>query len=218
MKQYLDLMNDVLLNGELKEDRTGVGTYSTFGKQIRFDLNKGFPLLTTKRVPFRLIASELIWFLRGDTKLRYLLENNNHIWDEWGFKNWVESKDYTGPDMTDFGRRCLVDEDFNKLYTEQLHKYQNLVINDDNFNDTYGNLGLVYGSQWRNWEGSDGKVYDQIKWVINEIKTNPNSRRLLVNAWNTEDVQKGTMALPPCHYCFQFYVNNNKLNCMFNMR
>ena len=218
MKQYLDLMNDILENGTYKTDRTGVGTYSTFGQQLRFDLTKGFPILTTKRVPFRLIASELLWFLKGDTKLRYLLQNNNHIWDEWGFKKWVESKDYTGPDMTDFGNRCLVDEEFNKQYQEQLKIYQDKVLNDDRFNDTYGDLGLVYGSQWRKWQGSDGKVYDQVKWVINEIKNNPDSRRLLVNAWNAEDVQKGTMALPPCHFCFQFYVLNGKLSCMFNMR
>ena len=218
MKQYLNLMNDILTNGIYKSDRTGVGTYSTFGKQLRFDLSKGFPLLTTKRVPVRLIASELLWFLKGDTKLRYLLQNNNHIWDEWGFKKWVESNDYTGPDMTNFGILCNEYPEFNKLYQEQLKIYQQNVLNDDKFNDTYGDLGLVYGSQWRKWQGSDGKVYDQVKWVINEIKNNPNSRRLLVNAWNTEDVQKGTMALPPCHFCFQFYVLDGKLSCMFNMR
>ena len=131
MKQYLNLMNDILTNGIYKSDRTGVGTYSTFGKQLRFDLSKGFPLLTTKRVPFRLIASELLWFLKGDTKLRYLLQNNNHIWDEWGFKKWVESNDYTGPDMTNFGIRCNEDPEFNKLYQEQLKIYQQNVLNDD---------------------------------------------------------------------------------------
>ena len=217
-KVYLDMCKDILENGTFKEDRTGVGTYSTFGQQLRFDLSQGFPLLTTKRVPFRLIASELLWFLKGDTKLRYLLQNNNHIWDEWGFKKWVESADYTGPDMTNFGIRSLQDAEFNKLYEEQLSIYQEKVLTDDAFSNTYGDLGNVYGKQWRNWEGGNGKVYDQIKWVINEIKTNPTSRRLLVNAWDVASVYEGLMELPPCHFCFQFYVLNNKLSCMFNMR
>ena len=118
--RYLELCNYILENGVKKEDRTGTGTISIFGYQTRFDLNEGFPLLTTKRVPFKLIVSELLWFLKGDTNVRYLLQNNNHIWDEWGFKNWVESNDYEGPDMTNFGLRSLEDEAFNEQYQVQL--------------------------------------------------------------------------------------------------
>lgn len=217
-KDYLALCDYILKEGTLKEDRTGTGTISVFGCQLRFNLSKGFPLLTTKRVPFRLIASELLWFLRGDTHLRYLLQHNNHIWDEWGFQKWVTSKDYTGPDMTNFGIRSTQDEAFNKLYEEQLALYQQKVLLDDEFSEHYGNLGEVYGKQWRSWQGATGKTYDQIKWVIHELKTNPHSRRLLVNAWAVDAVYEGLMQLPPCHFCFQFYVSQGKLSCMFNMR
>lgn len=213
---YLDLMEELLEKGTFKGDRTGTGTYSKFGHQLRFDLSEGFPLLTTKRVPMKLIATELIWFLRGDTKLRYLLQNNNHIWDEWGFKKWVESPDYNGVDMTDFGRRSLVDAEFKKEYDKEMARYQERVLTDDEFSDTYGDLGNVYGKQWRKWEGADGSVYDQIQYILNEIKQNPNSRRLLCNAWNISELH--TQALPPCHYSFQFYVVDGKLSCMFNMR
>ena len=217
-KDYLKMCEYILNHGIYKEDRTGTGTISIFGYQLRFDLSKGFPILTTKRVPFRLIASELLWFLKGDTNLRYLLQNNNHIWDEWGFKKWVESKDYIGPDMTNFGLRSASDEIFNALYQEQMGIYQEKVLHDDAFAKKYGDLGNVYGKQWRSWEGTNGKTYDQIKWVINEIKNNPNSRRLLVNAWAVDSVYEGLMQLPPCHFCFQFYVLEGKLSCMFNMR
>ncbi|PHV70505.1 thymidylate synthase [Sporanaerobium hydrogeniformans] len=217
-KVYLEMCQTILDKGIFKEDRTGVGTYSLFGYQLRFNLAEGFPLLTTKRVPFKLIASELLWFLKGDTNLRYLLAHNNHIWDEWGFQKWVTSKDYKGPDMTDFGIRITQDEAFNKIYEEQMKFYQEQVLTNDTFAKTYGDLGNVYGKQWRHWEGSNGKVYDQIKWVINEIKHNPNSRRLLVNAWDVASVYEGLMQLPPCHFCFQFYVVDGKLSCLFNMR
>ncbi len=141
-KEYQNLGHYILENGTEKEDRTGTGTISTFGYQMRFDLKKeGFPLLTAKRVAFRLIVSELLWFLKGDTNLRYLLLNNNHIWDEWGFKNWVESSDYTGPDMTDFGLRSQTDEEFNAAYQEQLKIYQERILNDDEFAEKYGDLG-----------------------------------------------------------------------------
>lgn len=213
---YLDLMQYLLDHGIQKGDRTGTGTLSTFGYQMRFNLQEGFPLLTTKRVPMKLIASELLWFLKGDTKLRYLLENNNHIWDEWGFKKWVESPDYDGVDMTDFGRRSLVDESFKVEYEREMERYQHLVLTNDEFADTYGDLGNVYGKQWRFWEGADGEVYDQIQYIIDEIKRNPDSRRLLCNAWNISELH--TQALPPCHYSFQFYVVDGKLSCLFNMR
>ncbi|MED0664972.1 thymidylate synthase [Bacillus badius] len=215
-QQYLDLCRYVLKEGIRKDDRTGTGTISVFGCQMRFDLQEGFPLLTTKRVPFRLIVSELLWFLKGDTNLRYLLEHNNHIWDEWGFQKWVESKEYTGPDMTDFGIRSQQDEEFKKLYEEQLAVYQHKVLTDDGFSQKFGDLGNVYGKQWRSWEGADGEVYDQIQYIIDEIKRNPDSRRLLCNAWSASELKN--QQLPPCHYAFQFYVSEGKLSCMFNMR
>ncbi|MGC8230412.1 thymidylate synthase [Pseudobacillus badius] len=215
-QQYLDLCRYVLKEGIRKDDRTGTGTISVFGCQMRFDLQEGFPLLTTKRVPFRLIVSELLWFLKGDTNLRYLLEHNNHIWDEWGFQKWVESKEYNGPDMTDFGIRSQQDEEFKKLYEEQLAVYQQKVLTDDGFSQKFGDLGNVYGKQWRSWEGADGEVYDQIQYIIDEIKRNPDSRRLLCNAWSASELKN--QQLPPCHYAFQFYVAEGKLSCMFNMR
>ena len=222
-RAYLDLLNEILTNGVKKEDRTGTGTLSIFGYQMRFDLSEGFPLLTTKRVPFKLVASELLWFIKGDTNIRYLLQNKNHIWDEWAFKKWVESDDYNGPDMTDFGRRCLVDEEFNKLYQLELDKFCNRVLTDDDFAAKYGDLGNVYGKQWRNWTTSDGGTIDQLQDVIDQIKNNPDSRRIIVNAWNPEDVinagAKGSKAaLPPCHVMFQFYVAEGKLSCQLMQR
>ncbi|WP_332695806.1 thymidylate synthase [Halalkalibacter lacteus] len=213
---YLDLCRYILENGTKKEDRTGTGTISIFGHQMRFNLQEGFPLLTTKRVPFKLIVSELLWFLKGDTNLRYLLQNNNHIWDEWGFQKWIESDDYKGPDMTNFGLRSQQDEEFNTVYQAQLKLYQEKVLEDDEFTKKYGDLGNVYGKQWRSWEGANGKTYDQILYIIKEIKRNPDSRRLLCNAWSASELEN--QQLPPCHYAFQFYVNEGKLSCMFNMR
>ncbi|MFD3450078.1 thymidylate synthase [Microbacteriaceae bacterium 4G12] len=213
---YLDLCRYILDHGTKKEDRTGTGTRSVFGYQMRFNLQEGFPLLTTKRVPFRLVLSELLWFLKGDTNLRYLLENNNHIWDEWGFQKWVESDEYKGPDMTNFGIRSQKDEAFALLYQEQMNIYQEKVLHDDQFAAKFGDLGNVYGKQWRSWEGADGKTYDQIQWIIDEIRRNPESRRLLCNAWSASELKN--QQLPPCHYAFQFYVLDGKLSCMFNMR
>lgn len=215
---YLNFLQYILDNGVKKEDRTGTGTISVFGYQMRFDLSKGFPLFTTKRTPFRLIASELLWFIKGDTNIRYLLKNNNHIWDEWAFKRWVESDEYTGPDMSDFGNRCLIDEDFNQVYQVEMKAFCDRVLEDDAFAAKHGDLGNVYGKQWRNWTSSTGESIDQLQDVIHQIKTNPDSRRLIVSAWNPEDVinagAKGSKAaLPPCHVMFQFYVANGKLSC-----
>lgn len=222
-RAYLNLLDEILTNGIKKEDRTGTGTLSIFGHQMRFDLSKGFPLLTTKRVPFKLVASELLWFIKGDTNIRYLLQHNNHIWDEWAFKKWVESDEYQGPDMSDFGRRCLVDEEFNKLYQDELNRFCQRVLQDDEFASKYGELGNVYGKQWRNWTTSDGQAIDQLQDVIDQIKNNPDSRRIIVNAWNPEDVinagSKGSKAaLPPCHVMFQFYVAEGKLSCQLMQR
>jgi thymidylate synthase len=213
---YLDLCKYVLNHGTKKEDRTGTGTVSVFGYQMRFDLKQGFPLLTTKRVPFRLIASELLWFLKGDTNIRYLLEHNNNIWNEWAFKNWVESEAYDGPDMTDFGRRSLQDKTFRAAYDTEMDKFKQLIVTDDNFSEKFGHLGDVYGKQWRSWQTTKGETIDQLQDIIEMIKKNPDSRRLIVSAWNPEDVP--TMALPPCHTMFQFYVADNKLSCQLYQR
>lgn len=213
---YLQLIRDILAHGHAKADRTGTGTKSLFGYQMRFDLSQGFPLLTTKKVPFGLIKSELLWFLRGDTNIQYLLKHKNHIWDEWAFKNWVESDEYHGPDMTDFGLRAQADPAFNELYQAEKKAFCECIVNDDAFAAKYGNLGDVYGAQWRHWQTRQGETIDQIQNVIETIKTNPDSRRLIVSAWNPEDVPNS--ALPPCHTLFQFYVNDNKLSCQLYQR
>lgn len=220
---YLDFLQHILDYGVKKEDRTGTGTISVFGYQMRFDLSKGFPLFTTKRTPFRLIASELLWFIKGDTNIQYLLKNNNHIWDEWAFKRWVESDEYTGLDMTDFGNRCLVDAAFNEVYQTEMKAFCERVLADDDFARKYGDLGNVYGKQWRHWTDSEGNEIDQLQDAINQIKNNPDSRRIIVSAWNPEDVinagAKGSKsALPPCHALFQFYVANGKLSCQLYQR
>ena len=166
MKQYLDLLSHILENGNEKTDRTGTGTKSVFGYQMRFDLQKGFPLLTTKKLHTRSIFHELLWFLKGDTNIKYLHDNKVTIWDEWADEN--------------------------------------------------GDLGPVYGKQWRAWQGADGKITDQISQLIHQIKNTPDSRRMLVSAWNVGEVEQ--MALPPCHIVFQFYVANNKLSCQLYQR
>lgn len=166
MRNYLELLEDILENGVKKEDRTGTGTLSVFGRQLRFDLAKGFPLVTTKRVHLKSVIHELLWFLRGDTNISYLKENGVTIWDEWA--------------------------------------------------DEHGNLGPVYGSQWRSWESTDGQHIDQIANVIESIKNNPDSRRHIVSAWNVAQIE--SMKLPPCHFVFQFYVAGGKLSCMLTMR
>nr|AIA12222.1 thymidylate synthase [uncultured bacterium] len=166
MKTYLDLLDHVLTRGAEKSDRTGTGTLSTFGYQMRFDLREGFPLLTTKKLHTRSIITELLWFLRGDTNVRYLQEHGVRIWNEWADEN--------------------------------------------------GELGPVYGAQWRSWQAADGRRIDQISQVIEQIKTNPDSRRLIVSAWNVGELDR--MALMPCHLLFQFYVANGKLSCQMYQR
>jgi thymidylate synthase len=166
MQQYLGLLQHILDNGVDKSDRTGTGTTSCFGYQMRFDLQKGFPLVTTKKVHLRSIIHELLWFLKGETNIRYLKENNVSIWDEWADKD--------------------------------------------------GELGPVYGKQWRSWEGKDGRVVDQVAELIQQIKKNPDSRRLIISAWNVTDLPE--MALMPCHTMFQFYVANGKLSCQLYQR
>lgn len=166
MQAYLDLLQHIIDNGTEKSDRTGTGTVSCFGYQMRFDLQEGFPMVTTKKLHLRSIIHELLWFLQGDTNIKYLKDNGVRIWDEWA--------------------------------------------------DEQGNLGPVYGHQWRSWTGADGQVHDQIKDAIHLIKTNPDSRRIIVNAWNVADLPK--MALSPCHALFQFYVADGKLSCQLYQR
>ena len=166
MKQYLDLMRHVRENGVFKDDRTGTGTYSVFGYQMRFDLSEGFPLVTTKKTFLKGIIHELLWFLSGSTNIKYLVDHDVHIWDEWA--------------------------------------------------DEHGELGPVYGSQWRSWPGPDGRTIDQISRVVEDLKTNPDSRRHIVSAWNVAEVDE--MALPPCHSLFQFYVADGRLSCQLYQR
>ena len=166
MKQYLELMSHVMDKGSLKTDRTGTGTKSIFGHQMRFDLNAGFPCITTKKLHLKSIIHELLWFLKGDTNIKYLNDNGVRIWDEWADEN--------------------------------------------------GNLGHVYGYQWRSWPTPDGQHIDQIKKIIDQLKNNPNSRRIIVSAWNVGEIE--SMALPPCHTFFQFYVSENKLSCQLYQR
>lgn len=213
---YLDLAKHVLENGSDRSDRTGTGTRSVFGAQMRFDLQKGFPLLTTKRVAFGLIKSELLWFLKGDTNIRYLLQNNNHIWNEWAFERYVTSSEYSGPDMTNFGLRAQEDAAFKDIYKKEMALFVERILSDEAFAAQHGELGDVYGAQWRKWKTRDKNTIDQIANVIELIRTNPDSRRMIVSAWNPEDVP--SMALPPCHSMFQFYVVDGKLSCQLYQR
>lgn len=213
---YLRFLEAILTQGHYKTDRTQTGTYSLFGYQMRFDLQQGFPLLTTKKVPFGLIKSELLWFLKGDTNIRYLLQHHNHIWDEWAFTKYIGSADYHGPDMTDFGHRALTDATFAEAYQQQHRDFCQRILTDDHFAAQYGDLGHIYGSQWRHWRTSQGTTIDQLAQVIDAIKKTPDSRRLIVSAWNPEDVPN--MALPPCHTMFQFYVNDGRLSLQLYQR
>lgn len=216
MKQYLDLCQHILSEGTNKGDRTGTGTRSVFGYQMRFNLQEGFPLVTTKKTAFRLIATELLWFMKGDTNVRTLISQNNHIWDEWAFEKWVTSDTYTGPDMTDFGHRILQDANFKEQYDQEMAQFRTRIVNDEQFAAKYGDLGPVYGKQWRSWPDEKGGTIDQLQNVIDAIKKTPDSRRLIVSAWNPAEVDN--MALPPCHTIFQFYVADGKLSCQLYQR
>ena len=213
---YHSLCKEILEIGNERDDRTHTGTISKCGHQLRFDLSKGFPLLTTKKVSFKLLATELVWFIKGDTNIKYLLQYNNNIWNEWAFEKYIQSEDYTGPDMTNFGHRALQDPEFNERYQEEMEKFKKNILNDDAFAEKHGNLGNVYGKQWRDWVGADGEHYDQLATVIEQIKKHPTSRRHIVSAWNPSEID--TMALPPCHTMFQFYVQDGKLSCQLYQR
>lgn len=207
MKQYLEVLKDIKENGTIKSDRTGTGTKSVFGRQMRFDLSEGFPLLTTKKVYTRGIIHELLWFLQGDTNIKYLVDNNVHIWNEWPFRAYLQK---TGQEVP----KVNSDE-----WNAQLKEFVEKVKTDDKFAKEYGELGPVYGYQWRNWPTPDGKHIDQITKVINQIKNSPDSRRMIVNAWNVADIDEmAKSGLPPCHTMFQFYVADGKLSCQLYQR
>lgn len=204
---YLDLIERIKNEGSQKGDRTGTGTLSIFGHQMRFDLSKGFPLLTTKKVPIKAIIHELIWFVRGDSNLKYLAENNVHIWDEWPYKAYLIRNNIQVPPT------CS--DEWNTGIKEFIEK----IKNDENFAKDYGNLGPIYGYQWRNWPTPGGGHIDQFKNVIEQLKKNPNDRRMIVSAWNVADIDEMAKAgLPPCHCLFQFYVSNGKLSCQLYQR
>ena len=190
MKEYLKLCKKVLKFGLRKTNRTGVDTISYFGYQMRFNLDLGFPLLTTKKVHFKSIVHELLWFLKGSTNIKYLVGNNVRIWNEWAFLNYKKTPNYNGEDILEFAKKIKEDEEFAKKY---------------------GELGPIYGKQWRDFNG-----FDQIKYIINEIKTNKESRRMIVSAWNPPELDK--MVLPPCHVLMHFIVENDKLNLQLYQR
>lgn len=194
MRQYLDLMQHVLDHGAKKEDRTGTGTLSVFGYQMRFDLSAGFPLLTTKKVFLKGIIHELLWFLAGDTNIKYLVDNGVRIWNEWPHANYLKATGEQLP-LEDFVQR---------------------IREDDAFAAEWGGIGPGYGHQWRSWPTPNGGHIDQISQLVQQIKNNPDSRRLLVSAWNVAEVEN--MALPPCHTLFQFYVAEGKLSCQLYQR
>ncbi|MFA5006852.1 MAG: thymidylate synthase [Candidatus Izemoplasmatales bacterium] len=194
MRQYLEFLRHILDHGVRKDDRTHTGTISAFGYQMRFDLAEGFPLLTTKKVHMKSIVHELLWFIKGDTNIKYLVDHDVRIWNEWPYETYRNSADYQGESLDGFVAR---------------------IKTDDAFARKHGDLGPVYGRQWRAWPGARGPI-DQLRNVIDEIRRNPDSRRLIVSAWNPAEVED--MALPPCHTLFQFNVADGKLSCQLYQR
>ena len=206
-EQYLDLLEKLITEGSDKTDRTGTGTRSFLGYQMRFNLEDGFPLLTTKKIPIKAIIHELLWFMRGDTNLKYLADNNVHIWDEWPYKAYLKKRSLPIPEING--------EEWKRGMAEFVEK----VKNDPVFAKEYGNLGPIYGYQWRSWPTPDGGHIDQLAKVIEQIKTTPDSRRMIVSAWNVADIDEMSKAgLPPCHCFFQFYVADGKLSCQLYQR
>lgn len=207
MKQYLDLLQDIKTNGVKKSNRTGTDQIGVFGRQMRFDLSEGFPLLTTKKVFIRGIIHELIWFLNGSTNIKYLVDNDVHIWDEWPYRHYLMENGQKVPDSSSEEWKIGIQE-----FTEQIKA-------DDKFAAKWGELGPVYGYQWRHWRTPDGKEIDQVANAIDLIKNSPDSRRIIVSAWNVADLEEMTKAgLPPCHLLFQFYVADGKLSCQMYQR
>ena len=203
MEQYLDLLKEIKSNGTKKDDRTGTGTISIFGHQMRFDLKEGFPLVTTKKVNFNAILHELLWFIKGDTNIEYLVKNNVNIWNEWPFQSWLEK--------TSQSESLIM---HSAEWKEKLTEFIELIKTDSTFSAKYGDLGPVYGKQWRDFEG-----IDQLNQVVEDLKNNPNSRRHIVSAWNPKEIPIMIKSgLPPCHTLFQFYVSDGKLSCQLYQR
>jgi thymidylate synthase len=208
MKQYLDLLRHILENGHKKDDRTGTGTISVFGYQMRVPLDQGFPLLTTKKMATRAIFHELLWFLKGDTNIKYLADNDVHIWDEWPFQDYLIANQLTDKFPM-----------YSEGWMEEKKTFIQKIKDDADFAQQWGDLGPVYGKQWRRWEGPDGKTYDQLGMAVEQIKKNPDSRRILVSAWNASDVAGHHKTAPPlCHTLFQFYVSEGVLSCQLYQR
>lgn len=203
MQQYHDLMQHILNQGTLKENRTGINTISVFGYQMRFNLQEGFPLVTTKKVHLKSIIHELLWFLDGDTNIRYLVANGVNIWNEWPFQNYLNEK----------GLAAKLPK-YSDAWKAELNDFKQKIIEDPSFAKQWGELGPVYGRQWRNFEG-----VDQMQQLVADIKRNPNSRRHIISAWNPKDIPvMAKSGLPPCHTLFQFYVADGKLSCQLYQR
>ncbi len=194
-QQYLDLIDEILDHGQLRADRTGVGTIAIHGATMRFDLSDGcVPLLTTKKTAWKLAVKELLWFLTGETNISALLQAGVHIWSDWPHQKYVQA---TGDEIS-------------------MAEFEQRIVGDPAFAERWGDLGPVYGAQWRRWEGKDGKVYDQISALVEQIKANPGSRRLLFHAWNVAEIDE--MALPPCHLLYQYFVSQGRLSCTLYQR
>lgn len=207
MRQYLELLQDIKTNGSIKTDRTGTGTKSVFGRQMRFDLSEGFPAVTTKKLFLRGIIHELLWFLQGSSNIEYLVQNGVNIWNEWPFRAYLQA---TGQE---------VPEPNSDAWNEKLAEFVEKIKTDHEFAKKYGELGPVYGYQWRHWPDGKGGEIDQISRAIDMIKNTPDSRRIIVSAWNVADIDEmAKSGLPPCHTLFQFYVNDGKLSCQLYQR
>jgi thymidylate synthase len=207
MRQYLELLEDIKKNGVRKHNRTGTDQIGVFGRQLRFDLSEGFPAMTTKKLFMRGIIHELIWFLKGSTNIKYLVDNDVHIWDEWPYRHYLQKQGQKVPESS------------SQEWQTGIKKLNEKIKNDDDFAKEWGELGPVYGYQWRHWQTAEGQEVDQIAKAIETIKTNPESRRIIVSAWNVADIDEMTKAgLPPCHLLFQFYVADGKLSCQMYQR
>ncbi len=211
MKQYLDLLQKVYSEGTDKKDRTGVGTRSIFGYQMRFDLSKGFPLVTTKKIPFKAIAYELLWFLRGDTNIKFLVDHDVKIWNEWAYQTYLEKNN-------------LVDKlpRYSDEWKKELENFVLKMKQDDSFAKEYGELGPIYGKQWTKWGTANGGEINQVQMAVDMIKNDPTSRRIIINGWNVGEIidliKNHHHAPPPCHTIFQFMVIDGKLSCQLYQR
>lgn len=207
MRQYLEALNEVMTKGGSRTDRTHTGTRSIFGYQMKFDLSEGFPATTTKKLAFNSVLHELLWFLQGSSNIKYLVDNNVNIWNEWPYKAYLQSTDQAVPASS------------SQEWKDGIAAFVERIKTDDEFAARYGELGPVYGHQWRHWPDGKGGEIDQIQRVVDMIKNTPDSRRIIVSAWNVADIDEMAIAgLPPCHTMFQFYVDGDKLDCQLYQR